>query len=156
MAKFNLTIPDELKARMDRFPKSNWSHVAREAFNNELIKLESTQEVESMAQAISRLKASREKTGAEVEKDGFRDGHIWAMKYAEYDHLKRLDKYNDELTSTTSLVLDYDGFMRAVTNSNNESVYVFDERAPIENIDYLVGFFDGALSVYSEVDNSPH
>lgn len=39
MSTITLSVPDEIKHKMEQFPEMNWSAVAREAFNKKLIQL---------------------------------------------------------------------------------------------------------------------
>lgn len=58
MARINLSIPDDLRARMDPLEKRfNWSEVAAAAFEREIAK--ATFDEENMDLVIERLKASK-------------------------------------------------------------------------------------------------
>lgn len=48
MANLTLSIPDDLKAKMSRFPEINWSEVARQAI------LEKTRLLERMEQLLAK------------------------------------------------------------------------------------------------------
>lgn len=93
MARLNITIPDELSERVERWRDGlNLSRVCQEAISRELDRLEQIPvEVISMHAALARL--GREK--AKVEQSSFRkgvhDGLEWA-RGAEYALLKRWGK----------------------------------------------------------------
>ena len=90
MARLNITVPDELYERLERWRDHvNLSRVCQEALARELDKLEELPaELHRMQQALSRL--GQEK--AKVDRAGFRkgvyDGLEWARQ-AEYPALKQ-------------------------------------------------------------------
>jgi hypothetical protein len=90
MATMNISLPDELKARMDDDPRqSSWSAVARKAFELELrsaMKLEDN----DMTATVERLRASKEKIEQEQRPIWLGMGREWAMKHAEFDELERV------------------------------------------------------------------
>jgi hypothetical protein len=97
MARLNITIPDELSERVERWrDRLNLSRVCQEAISRELDRLEQIpSEVKSMHKALARL--GREK--AKVEQSSFRkgvhDGLEWA-RGAEYGLLKRWGERNGD------------------------------------------------------------
>jgi hypothetical protein len=90
LARLNITVPDELYERVERWrDRINLSKVCQDAIARELDKLEHLpDEVQNMHEALTRL--GREK--AKVERSCFRkgvfDGLEWA-RGAEYGLLKR-------------------------------------------------------------------
>ena len=54
MTNLTLSIPDDLKAKMIRFPEINWSEVARQAI------MEKTRLLEQMQQLLSRSKLTEQ------------------------------------------------------------------------------------------------
>jgi len=40
MVNVTLSVPNNIKKEMDRFPEMNWSEVARQAFKEKIVKLE--------------------------------------------------------------------------------------------------------------------
>lgn len=97
MARLNITIPDELSERVERWrDRLNLSRVCQDAISRELDRLEHIPaEVKSMHEALARL--GREK--AKVEQSSFRkgvhDGLEWA-RGAEYALLKRWGERNGD------------------------------------------------------------
>jgi len=49
MANITVTVPDDFKHEMEQHPEINWSHVAREAFQEKLDRLETLEEPEEIA-----------------------------------------------------------------------------------------------------------
>lgn len=58
MANLTLAIPNELKAKMNRFPEINWSEVARQAI------AEKTRVLEKMQQLLSKSTLTEEEAVA--------------------------------------------------------------------------------------------
>ncbi|MCK4239730.1 MAG: hypothetical protein KAX33_11440 [Candidatus Lokiarchaeota archaeon] len=72
MTNFTLSIPDDLKKEMDKFPEINWSEVARASMRQKIADLNflkgfrvnsdiSPEDAEMMGQEISKLLAKRYK-----------------------------------------------------------------------------------------------
>ncbi len=72
MTNFTLSIPDDLKKEMDKFPEINWSEVARASMRQKIADLNflkgfrvnsdiSPEDAEIMGQEISKLLAKRYK-----------------------------------------------------------------------------------------------
>ena len=151
MARINISIKDELKARMDKHPGFNWSEIASEAFNNQILKQETSMETKNMTDAISRLKASKELFNQGLKTIGYEEGHSWAMAEAEYEELKRLYEWNEIINNSRGHTpMSHDEFMSAVTNQGDYDLDVFDDGAPIESKEYIEGFLVGALAVFAE------
>jgi metal-responsive CopG/Arc/MetJ family transcriptional regulator len=51
MSNVTVSVPDNLKKKMDSFATINWSEVARQAFSAELKKLELLEEITSHSKA---------------------------------------------------------------------------------------------------------
>ena len=65
MTNLTLSIPDDLKAKMSRFPEINWSEVARQAI------MEKTRMLEQMQQLLSRSRLTEQdalKIGREIKR----------------------------------------------------------------------------------------
>src|SRR5262249_27023394 len=94
VVRTNISLPRELKARMDAAPSSvNWSAVAAQAFEAKLLELESQKEVKSMDDVIARLKAAAELEANEDYQAGFKAGQQWAKEQATPKELRRLAEY---------------------------------------------------------------
>ena len=47
MVSMTLSVPNEIKQRMESFPEINWSEVARQAFKQKLLDLELLERIKS-------------------------------------------------------------------------------------------------------------
>jgi len=70
MVNITLSVPDEMKAKMDSFAEINWSAVAREAFNEKMRDLEFVKKFKekSSLTAEEALKLGRELNQSMVKK----------------------------------------------------------------------------------------
>jgi hypothetical protein len=92
--RVNVSVPRELKARMDAIEESvNWSGVAARAFEDELRRLQSERKAQKMDEVIARLKAAAEIEENEEYQDGFEAGQKWAKSTATPKQLRRLAEY---------------------------------------------------------------
>ena len=60
MANMTISVPDELKAMLDRYPEMNWSEVARQAWKSKAEQLE----------LLNRLTARSKATDKDIEELG--------------------------------------------------------------------------------------
>ena len=82
--RFNITIPDDLKARMKEVREDvNWSTVAAHAFEQKLAEILKRKGPKDMKSAIERLRASKQRLDNEEYEAGFEAGQNWAMESAE-------------------------------------------------------------------------
>jgi hypothetical protein len=90
MARLNITVPDELYERVERWrDRINLSRICKEAIARELDKLEQVpDEVRSMHEALTRLGREKAKADRVSFRQGVFDGLEWA-RGAEYAQLKR-------------------------------------------------------------------
>jgi hypothetical protein len=90
MARLNITVPDELYERLERWRDHvNLSRVCQEALARELDKLEELPaELHRMQQALSRLGQEKAKVDRACFRKGVYDGLEWARQ-AEYPALKQ-------------------------------------------------------------------
>ena len=165
MPKINLSVPDDMKARMDAAgDRRNWSAVARRAFDLELKHIESIMEIKTMNQVIERLKASKAMSAANSEDDGRHAGRLWAKERAEYDELKRVgglemhifsENFEDPDGSCLDIVVRAIAADEADGLDGDEIAYMFgivrDEIDVTLTRDFLVGFVMGAQEVWEEV-----
>ena len=54
MANFTISVPDELKALLDKHPEMNWSEVARQAWRNKVEQLELLNQITSGSKATDK------------------------------------------------------------------------------------------------------
>ena len=96
-ARFNITIPPGLKARMEAAtPTENWSAVAARAFEQRLLELESQKEPKTMNDVITRLKAADELDRDEDYQAGREAGDRWAQQEARPRQLRNLRRAMEE------------------------------------------------------------
>jgi hypothetical protein len=94
--RMNISVPRELKARMDAEEGVNWSAVASSAFEAKLLELASKKEVSDMDDVVARLKAAEEFEANEDYQAGFKAGQQWAKSTATPKQLRRLADYLEE------------------------------------------------------------
>jgi hypothetical protein len=90
VVRSNISVPRELKARMDRVKGVNWSAVASDAFETKLLELASKREVKGLDDTIARLKAAAQLEANQDYQEGHRMGEKWAMEKATPRQLRRL------------------------------------------------------------------
>ena len=160
MARTTISLPDDLKERMDAVKEPvNWSQVAARAFETRLGEIASRARGKDMDSVIQRLRASKVACEDSDTKEGREAGERWAQHDAEWSELERLDRAlrddsfwiegieeqdwarvvylamgNDECSSRS----DIEEFW-------GEDVEVHSSRA------WFQGFCDGAIAVFDEV-----
>ncbi len=169
MPKMSIYVPDEMKARIDEAgDRANWSGIAQRAFGVELNHLESVKEIGSMTDVIERLRASKEKNAEASINDGRKAGRNWAMRWAEYDALKRvaalnadllLEIYEEPEIAARAIVIE------AVVGDRDETRDILkrgSDTAELFSVDedmidatltqeWLAGFVEGAQAVWYEI-----
>ena len=82
MARMNISIPDQLKDKMDAIGSVNWSALAAEVFERQVRK---SRKVDAMniEQIYERLEASYEESEVAVGEEGHMAGVSWASETAE-------------------------------------------------------------------------
>jgi hypothetical protein len=152
MARLNLYIPDDLKARMDAVGDAiNWSEVTRPAIKAALAAHEHEKE-STMSTAIERLRASKQQAQANDKIEGHKEGRAWAADYAEYAELKRV--------SAIDLTLDDSGDAAFKTlwktlypelSASEVRESCFGDADAALSDDYVRAFINGAQEFYAEV-----
>lgn len=66
MANVTVSVDDDLKARMDDHPEINWSQVARDAFEEKLVDLETIEKLKDF-ELMDEIASKSELTGDDVE-----------------------------------------------------------------------------------------
>lgn len=94
MARVNISIPDELKARMDGL-NCNWSAIAQKAFMQvvEIEQLKSSNQ--SLEAGLLRLRGSKRMNVERERTEGFIHGQTWALEEAKYDQLEELAQLSE-------------------------------------------------------------
>ncbi len=96
MARMNISIPDDLKTRMDQVDL-NWSSVAQEAFTSALEIATLKEQAMNTEAGISRLRTSK-KANFEMEAaKGVAEGKQWALEEAEYEDVERIAGLTDRI-----------------------------------------------------------
>ncbi|MDD5461853.1 MAG: hypothetical protein PHG00_09500 [Methylococcales bacterium] len=147
MARINISISDELKARMDNHPRVNWSQTASELFLNKINEIESSIEVKNMTDAIVRLKASKAKFTDETKEQGYGYGLEWAMETADYEELLRIQKAVEEQGAPDNLR----DLERLITN-DMYNIYILSPQIGIDDPAFIDGFIEAALEVLKKAD----
>jgi hypothetical protein len=89
-----ITLPPGLKARMERVEEHvNWSAVAAQAFEQKLAEIIQRRGAKTMEDAITRLRASKQKSANEDYQPGYKAGQAWAANRAETIELDRLEEF---------------------------------------------------------------
>lgn len=161
MATLNISLPDELKMRMDA-TNENWSAIARRAFE---LQLKSTMSIgdDDMNAVIERLRASKQKIEEEQRPVWIEGGRKWAMEAAEYDELERVAQLADLLDSQPAATDDAGGLLKALC----EAIYVDTDRNLLEEMaeqltgdarrwpsyDQLCWHLEGVQQVWNEVSD---
>jgi hypothetical protein len=90
MARVNVSVPDEMKERMDALgDRVNWSEAARSAFEREIIAA-SMPDDPDIEQVVERLRKSKADSWQANLKKGREEGREWAKKRASYNQLKEV------------------------------------------------------------------
>lgn len=152
MAKVNLYVRDDLKARMDEVGDAvNWSEVARPAFETAVANHEH-RKGQNMTTAIERLRASKQETVQSEGLIGKRMGRAWAENKATYQELRdmsRLDFSHGEYRGAEET------FYRAIAPNDECDLsefrtYCFGDDDDVSD-EFVVGFVEGAQEFFQEV-----
>lgn len=161
MARTTISLPDDLKAEMDKSDsEANWSALAADAFRAEINRIRARKaalEGKRMQATVARLKASKAAYAKDANARGQIVGGRWASQEADYRQLKSLslampldlNKSDDPLP----LVLRMMGNERARQDqldfwTNLRYEHDNDDR---DSGPFWDGFVAGALEVFKEV-----
>ncbi|MFK7766662.1 MAG: hypothetical protein AB8B55_05530 [Mariniblastus sp.] len=93
-----ITVPFELKKRMKKLRgQVNWSAVACEAFELKLEELGPVEEIETIEDALKRMKTLNEHASPVPDETGKSAGKHWAMNHAMPEELKRIEDYKSSM-----------------------------------------------------------
>lgn len=146
MATINIYVPDAMKAEMDQAEGSNWSQIARQAFQYELLKRKSSQmDIDTV---VERIKATAGYRSARYQ-EGLADGKKFAAESADADQVEDWMQQRDCMEFALG-----DDAMEMVSRFTDilqiEADEVFDERKR-RSLNYLHGFIDGFNEVIEQV-----
>src|SRR5262245_6082913 len=114
MATMNISLPDELKARIDADDRHvSWSAVARDAFELELRSAMKRSE-NDMTATIERLKISKQKLEQAQRPQWLEMGRDWAMNRAEFDELERVTELAEQEMGYSTDVSEADQLVYAL------------------------------------------
>ncbi|WP_422032193.1 hypothetical protein [Roseovarius sp.] len=143
MARMNISIPDELRARMDEVEIVSWSGVAARAFELEVNKRKRITDMDH-AQIVDRLKASYAVTAEADFNTGHEDGVKWAAKEAEADQLMWLSETDDAV----DLIFDGKSDGTPFEVRHEHDIFFKDQSRQ-----YARGFVAGAVEVWEKVED---
>lgn len=171
MVRTSITLPADLKARMDKVSRRhdrNWSSIAAKAFSIELDEIVRKGEARSRGRIAARLRASKRIKIDARYKTGRAAGEKWASDWAEIDQLMLLEKRIGPMTTK-----DWDALGDQTDWSvSNLFLYKFDpdsfddeaacvsfwadfkgalEGGPVQQLSFVQGFADAALKVWRDV-----
>jgi hypothetical protein len=175
VARTTISVPDELKARMEQASSTNWSAVACRAFEQTLGDIAAQKREKTMQDVIERLRATKLAHEDEMTKAGREAGRIWAREVATYDELRRAAEYTDfgvgepigpyshqDLLAFHILGIEEDDDRNMKAFGRVPPSEEFWDRVAAEadvsekqllNEDFTVGFLEGASGVWDEVAN---
>jgi hypothetical protein len=169
MARTTISIPDDLKDRMDRVKEDvNWSGIAADAFESKLNDIARKRTEKSMETVIARLRASKIEAGLDLYTLGHKDGIKWASEVAEYAELRRLERFDvvdmverfhkrtDSVTWAELVAFSVMANDRRRSHTEARGFWAnivdpkhMDER--LKSPEFLRGFVHGAVEVYEQV-----
>ena len=166
MARISVYVSDELKQRMDALgERTNWSSIAKQAFEAEINRIASRKDVNAMTDAIERLKASKQEVTNRAMKSGENLGAEWVKSHAQYDELKRFDAFvqsggvagnlkDDVYPGLSAAHLVYEA-VTGDSHPDNEDLASFlcIEQDAVEEItpDFVKAFVKGAEETWAEL-----
>jgi hypothetical protein len=150
-ARINLSIPDELKERMDKFPDINWSRAAQDSFETQINIHELKEKNMTTEAGLARLRASKKTNTEREEAEGIATGKAWAIDQADYDELRRVaalsesDTEENAISLATAIMGDEQSWRDAAECMES----LFGAKEPSD--DLIAGFIQGAAEVFDEV-----
>lgn len=175
MCKFAISIPAHLKKQMEqRQPGIDWSAIARQAFEAELAKAAATADLadDNVRNCIAeRLRLSKDESDDERHLAGRDVGIRWAMQFASYDELSRLNDFRDDSQAWEAVVYEYG---QSAYSAGEHIFFVLHPKEGLERSDasefwaravgddgesranvaeaaFICGFCEGALEVFAKV-----
>lgn len=145
MARVNISIPDELRERMEGL-NVNWSSLAQAAFAHAVDIEEMRAHGQDLESGLERLRADRNRNGAYEEAKGFKAGASWALQEASYDDLHAFVNDADLRQDTTAL-------MQRVHVIEGELSFALPDMPPRKPVTsaYACGFLAGATDVFNKI-----
>lgn len=155
MARVNIYVPPDLKARMDTVRRStNWSEVVRPAILSAVASDEqrkgTNMKTPDLNAVVERLRASKQKHLLEMAKSGRERGRSWACEKAEYEELRRVVDVagGDDHDAR-------DGLKSAIDPQHTLNWIEFADAMGVEERDlsneYAAAFVEGAAEIFDQV-----
>jgi hypothetical protein len=146
MARVNIYVPDDLKARMDGAGDAiNWSEAVRPVIQSAIADFEHRKDG-NMTTAIERLRASKQEHVLSQQSSGKEEGRKWAENYATYEELARLSRYDlSKWKDPYSLLKD------ALDDLIAGDLVEYTYEDPKASDEYIAGFIEGAQGFFAEV-----
>ncbi|WP_275782487.1 hypothetical protein [Pararhizobium gei] len=91
MARMTISIPDELKNRMDALEGVNWSAVAKRAYEIE-VEVKAQTKGDDMSGMVERMRAGKVRKEMQERPEWVATGRRWAVEDAEYEQLSAIAK----------------------------------------------------------------
>ncbi len=179
-ARTTITVPADLKRRMEKVRDVNWSAVAAAAFETQLAEVAKKKKGIDMESVRERLQKSKEESESALYTEAYNAGQEWAAKIGSYPEVARLLQLNEQGDNDLSLEenLRFEGewvspFAKPsdwLADTIADSVYMRDPdvarpehwkffweqvfgddcEETVDNPDALRGFVDGAIDLAKE------
>lgn len=174
--RLNLTVPPDLREQMKAVEAAtNWSEIASEAFRNHLRELKSEAKMNATAMDVAkRLRVVEEVEAKEAHQEGREAGIDWVKNAESVKDIRRLNSFEPDgswrLYFDEVLLADRsigEELFRIISRTRSAGAYFESEAREfwkgtlreecvqqIEDIDFAVGFVDGALAFWGEVQKN--
>lgn len=167
--RMNISVPDDLRTRMDRCEGVNWSALACRAFSEAVIRQEAERQRKKgkphMKTVIERLRLSQQQQAERAASKGEIAGYEWAQKDAEAEHLRRLEMLccgsqdwsfgNGSENSNYSAAQLFYFIIEPDDNKDREAAREFwantGHETAAEDPEYVDAFARGAFKLWEEV-----
>jgi hypothetical protein len=166
-----ISVPSDLKARMEKVKGVNWSALASRAFEDKLAEIASRKETKVMSDVVERLRASVRNEKGESFNAGYALGREWVKNIAEAPQLKRLEAFRKLMKARSPAdwvnwfefrgnhkpwfelvgIIRDDKNIRSVTALGFWKVLLGEPSPKPDDGDFLRGFVEGATDLWVEV-----
>lgn len=150
MAKMNISVPDELKERMDQWPDANWSKVAQNAFLR-AVEINELKGSNMEAAGMARLRADRQQNKELVEAISSKAGREWGLgegTFVEMDRVRALlDIEEVDMRMLTEAIRGDGPETRLSTAEMAETLFGRDNPTEQE----IRGFIKGVSDVFDQI-----
>lgn len=176
MARTTISIPDDIKAKMDQVEEPvNWSGLAAAAFRSKLSELAGRRRTEDLQGVVERLRASRLLEGTGRLRAGHEAGTRWGSGAASVSQLRRLEAaFHPDVITIQDWVAEYqagsyayrlgeclafvidpdrDGDQGAAAEFWREALRDAGDVTPdlVDDPEWVIGFVEGARDLWRRV-----